>query len=292
MDPVLASIADSLAMDDIPVKLRCAACNKLATNAFRTPCCDQSICESCQSSLPQACPICLHEPVKGEDCRPNKTLRMTIKAFLKKLMTEREKAQKKQAADKAATTPAAVQPSVSNERPSSTIPQTTTITHTAHQDDASQALQETLSMPPSTDKTKASTADEALPTEAQKDVPQPSIEATEDHVREDSFQEQARGEAAASDRTSAQNDGSQQPQNQQITQTQGPGQQWPIANGAAQGVNGGGLGFDGMNNGFPNMAFANPGDFSAMMQFMPNHAMNGFPNMMGQSLPRSPWGFL
>ncbi|KAL8933178.1 MAG: hypothetical protein Q9216_006487, partial [Gyalolechia sp. 2 TL-2023] len=283
MDPVLASIADSLAMDDIPVKLRCAACNKLALNAFRTPCCDQSICETCQSSLPQACPICLHEPVKGEDCRPNKTLRMTIKAFLKKLMTEKEKAQKKQAADKAATTPAAVQPPVPNERPPSTVSETTNKAQPAHQNDAPQNLQEDSSMPPSADTAKLSTAGEALPTEAQKDVPQPSIETTEDHVREDSFQEQARGEAAASDQTNARNDGQQQSQNQQNTQMQGPGQQWSTTNGVGQGISGGGLGFEGMNNGFPNMAFANPGDFSTMMQFMPNNAMSGLPNMMGMS---------
>ena len=35
-------------MDEIPVKLRCAACNRLAVNAFRMPCCDQSICEDCR----------------------------------------------------------------------------------------------------------------------------------------------------------------------------------------------------------------------------------------------------
>lgn len=152
-------------------------------------------------------------------------------------------------------------------------------------------------MPPPTGKTEPSTAAELLPTEAREDVPQPSIEVrmllfspstyanqqqtTEDHIREDSFQEQAQGEAAASDQSSAQNEGSQQPQNQQNTQIQGLGQQWPTANGIAQGMNGGGLEFDGMNSGFPTMAFANPGDFNAMMQFMPNNLMNGFPNMMG-----------
>lgn len=42
------------------------------------------------------------------------------------------------------------------------------------------------------------------------------------------------------------------------------------------------LGFDGMTGGFPNMAFANPADFQSMMQYMPNNAMGGFPNMMGK----------
>ena len=42
--------SSSLTQDDIPFKLRCAICNNLAINAFRLPCCDQAICESCMSS--------------------------------------------------------------------------------------------------------------------------------------------------------------------------------------------------------------------------------------------------
>lgn len=223
---------------------------------------------------------------------------MTIKAFLKKLATEREKAQKKQAADKAAASPAAAQPSGISESPSSAISNTANAIKPIGDDDAAQASREASSMPPSAEYAKPMTNGETLPTEAQKDVPQPSIEvsllvrstsmranywqATEDHVREDSFQEQVQRDDAAPDHTGPQKDGSQQPQNQQNTQMQGSGQQWPTINGTGQGTNGGGFGFDGLNNGFPNMAFANPGDFSLMMQFMPSNAMGGFPNMMGQ----------
>ncbi|KAL8665770.1 MAG: hypothetical protein Q9168_007628 [Polycauliona sp. 1 TL-2023] len=282
MESLLAEIAESLTMDDIPVKLRCAACNRLATNAFRTPCCDQSVCENCQSSLPQACPICLHEPVKAEDCRPNKTLRMTIKAFLKKIATEREKAQKKQASDKAAANPV---PAVvdSNERAPSVAATTTPAAQPSQEDDPARASQETPNSPSRPDQAKPSTNGEPMPTEAQMDVPQPSIEvlslqrchlgsslnlsqATEDRVREESFQEQAQGDGATLNQ-SAQQDQSQQPQNQQSMQMQG--------------MNSGTMGFDAMNNGFPNMAFNNPADFNTMMQFMPNNAMGGFPNMMG-----------
>lgn len=39
----------SLRIEDAPTKLRCATCNKLATNAVKLPCCDQSICERCMS---------------------------------------------------------------------------------------------------------------------------------------------------------------------------------------------------------------------------------------------------
>lgn len=58
-----------------------------------------------QSSLPQACPVCLHEPVKADDCRPNKALRTTIKVFLRKKGIEREAARKKELVDKAPIAP-------------------------------------------------------------------------------------------------------------------------------------------------------------------------------------------
>jgi hypothetical protein len=44
----LMDIATTLAPAEIPFKLRCAICSNLALNAFRLPCCDQSICESCK----------------------------------------------------------------------------------------------------------------------------------------------------------------------------------------------------------------------------------------------------
>ncbi|KAL9592909.1 MAG: hypothetical protein Q9179_006257 [Wetmoreana sp. 5 TL-2023] len=268
-------------MDDIPVKLRCAACNKLAVNAFRTPCCDQSVCESCQSTLPQACPICLHEPVKAEDCRPNKTLRMTIKAFLRKIMTERDKTQKKQTVDKASAVPPTGQVSETGGRPSSTVPDATSATQPSHVSNVTASPSEVSSIPHSADHPKPLEEGKSLPTEAQKDVPQPSIEATDDQVREESFQEQARAEGAALNQTTSQQDGSQPPQNQQSVQMQGTDAQWPAGQTAGQGMNGGSYGFEGMSNGFPNMAFNNPGDFNSMMQFIPNNAMGAFPNMMG-----------
>ncbi|KAI4237848.1 MAG: hypothetical protein LQ349_001543 [Xanthoria aureola] len=190
---------------------------------------------------------------------------MTIKAFLKKIATEREKAQKKQSTEKVATDPAPSTTVDGNERPQSTAPSTTSAAQPSHEHDAAQASQEASDNPNPSDHSKPSTNGETVPTEAQRDVPQPSIEATEDRVREESFQEQAQGDGTTMNQ-STQND-SQQPQNQLGMQMQG--------------LNGGNLGFDGMNNGFPNMAFNNPADFNTMMQFMPNNAMAAFPNMMG-----------
>ena len=44
----IANRRDSaLTLEEIPIKLRCAGCNKIAINAFRMPCCDQSLCETC-----------------------------------------------------------------------------------------------------------------------------------------------------------------------------------------------------------------------------------------------------
>ncbi|OCK76501.1 hypothetical protein K432DRAFT_306203, partial [Lepidopterella palustris CBS 459.81] len=81
----------SFAQEDIPVKLRCAICSKLVVNAFRLPCCDQSICEACQSALPESCPVCAHSPLSADDCKPNKALRLTVKAFLKSEEKKRDK---------------------------------------------------------------------------------------------------------------------------------------------------------------------------------------------------------
>ncbi|KAL8917983.1 MAG: hypothetical protein Q9208_007647 [Pyrenodesmia sp. 3 TL-2023] len=278
IDANMYAIAESLPMESVPVKLRCATCNKLVVGAFRTPCCDQMICEFCQPTFPEACPICLHEPVKAEDCRPNRSLRTTVKAYLKKQVTLREQAQKKQAvkqaADQAAGAPAVVSAPTQADDPSSTIPNGLPA---VPRDDAARTSGEASSIPRSMEHSKPSAEGEIVPTEAQKDVPQPSIEATEDRVREESFQEQDRGDATVSDQARQKHHGSQQPQDSQTLRPQ------PTVggNGAGQGMNGTAFGFDGMANGFPSMAFANPADMNSMMQFMPNNAMNGFPNMMG-----------
>lgn len=44
----ITDISSSFTQDEIPIKLRCAICSRLAVNAFRLPCCDQAICETCK----------------------------------------------------------------------------------------------------------------------------------------------------------------------------------------------------------------------------------------------------
>lgn len=94
---------------------------------------------------------------------------MTIKAFLKKLIAEREKAQKK---DKALTIPAAVQADeASKDGASHNVP----ANEVHHSSDAAEVFRET-SAKPTTDLAKPAKENGTLPTESQKDVPQQSIE--------------------------------------------------------------------------------------------------------------------
>ncbi|OAF54347.1 hypothetical protein VC83_09455 [Pseudogymnoascus destructans] len=100
-----AELISSLSQNDIPIKLRCAICSKLAMNAFRLPCCEQAICEDCQSSLPSSCPVCEHTPVAAEDCKPHKSLRTTIKVFLRTEEKKRVALQAKSIKDTPPITP-------------------------------------------------------------------------------------------------------------------------------------------------------------------------------------------
>ena len=44
-----------------------------------------------QSTLPESCPVCTHQPLSAEDCIPQKSLRLTCKAFLKSETKKRNK---------------------------------------------------------------------------------------------------------------------------------------------------------------------------------------------------------
>ncbi|KAK3656553.1 hypothetical protein LTR56_002900 [Elasticomyces elasticus] len=100
-------LANSLTIESIATKLRCANCNRLAVDAVKLPCCDSNICHPCSLDLGEACPVCQHTPVSGEDCKPNKNLRTTISAYIKTEQNKRQKAQEKEARLAAATPVAA-----------------------------------------------------------------------------------------------------------------------------------------------------------------------------------------
>ena len=64
--------------------------------------------------------MCLHEPISKDDCRPNKALRTTVKAFLKRKGIELEAAKKKEMKNAMATDPDIVSPTakdLSHEKP-------------------------------------------------------------------------------------------------------------------------------------------------------------------------------
>ena len=126
-----------------------------------------------QASLPEACPVCLHEPVKADDCRPNKALRTTIKVFLKKKVMEREQARKKEILEKAAATPVMSATPLLDETPAAQTPSTLAPAATEAVRDGNDAVQNSRepSQPPQVSENTPDT-----PTEAQKDIPQLSIE--------------------------------------------------------------------------------------------------------------------
>jgi hypothetical protein len=174
----------SLSQDEIPIKLRCAICSRLAINAFRLPCCEQAICESCeypgdlyllisnnevgQSTLPSSCPVCEHTPVAAEDCKPNKSLRTTIKVFLRTEEKKREALRLKEEKNTPPDTPVLPEPTPVEQAP---------------------VIEETpIEQPVSAEvKTEAEPStgpvDETLPnaeqvTQAEQDIPQQSIEVS------------------------------------------------------------------------------------------------------------------
>ncbi|KFZ15157.1 hypothetical protein V501_02842 [Pseudogymnoascus sp. VKM F-4519 (FW-2642)] len=257
-----AELISSLSQDDIPIKLRCAICSKLAMNAFRLPCCEQAICEDCQSSLPSSCPVCEHTPVAAEDCKPHKSLRTTIKVFLRTEEKKRVALQAKAIKDTPPITPVedAPAPVTAPEEPISEAPA---------EDTAEESLPITDQAPVSEQDGTADgtpvTNGEAV-NEDQKDILQQSIEEIapgQEHTGEDT----TAGEVAT-DANEATHEGEKD------------------ANGDAAGAGMPGMtgGFNAAMGGFPNMT----GDMNqmqmqmamAMQNGMGANAFGGFP-MMG-----------
>lgn len=176
----------SLSQDEIPIKLRCAICSKLAVNAFRLPCCEQAICEICtcertsihnldkvladqigQSSLPSSCPVCEHTPVAAGDCKPNKSLRTTIRVFLRTEEKKREAVRLKDSKNTPPITPLT---------PATPVEAPTPIAQSDVAGSGNQAVEGPRAVQPTTGEiTEQHTATKPL-LEAQQDIPQPSIE--------------------------------------------------------------------------------------------------------------------
>jgi hypothetical protein len=57
------------------------------------------------SNLPQSCPVCEHSPLSAADCSPNKSLRTTIRVFLRTAEKKREASRTKESNDTTPITP-------------------------------------------------------------------------------------------------------------------------------------------------------------------------------------------
>ncbi|KAF3906356.1 hypothetical protein ABW20_dc0104137 [Dactylellina cionopaga] len=73
----------AIPLEEIPLRLRCSMCSNLAQDAYRLPCCEQSICGNCQSTLPTVCKICDHAPLNADECKIHSSLRTTVTIFLR-----------------------------------------------------------------------------------------------------------------------------------------------------------------------------------------------------------------
>jgi len=160
-------------------------------NAFRLPCCDQAICETCeykrqhafclaptnalpgQSTLPSSCPVCEHTPVAAEDCKPNKSLRTTIKVFLRTEEKKREALRVKEAKEATPVTPSDVEPTPTDVlAPADAEPKEPTQETPAEVNTDTPAATEEL------DEAPPNPADAEQAIQAQQDIPQPSIEVS------------------------------------------------------------------------------------------------------------------
>lgn len=114
-----------------------------------------------------------------DDCRPNKALRTTIKVFLKKKVMERETARKKEAVEKVLAAPATPATPLPEQTPAAQpfeTPVPPSIFTVVEGSDARQGSRDVSQLPQAQDDAGSKAEESTLLTEAQKDVPQESIE--------------------------------------------------------------------------------------------------------------------
>ncbi|KAF9891646.1 hypothetical protein FE257_003658 [Aspergillus nanangensis] len=268
----LMDIASSLAQDEIPFKLRCATCNNLAVNAFRLPCCDQAICETCQTSLPETCPVCAHTPISPDLCKPNKALRTTLKAFLRTEEKKREKERQSATPATNGVTPVDGTP-VSHEPPAaSDAPET----------NSSEIIPEPAPMASTLEE---SSTDKVLPETNLESVPDSNHEAPVEGQAQTAQDESALVETIEPSETvdQAPREGEEADETRLVQSTeQDPSQASEL------GMPSNGMAGDMNPSMFPNMNWNNTGgDFNPMSQFMGNGMFN-FQNPMAMGMTMGP----
>ncbi|KAI1609626.1 hypothetical protein EDD36DRAFT_478051 [Exophiala viscosa] len=259
LDASLLEIAKSLDVEKAPDKLRCGACHKLNVNAYKTTCCDTYICESCfNESCDQSCPKCDHKPFTAETCKPNKSIRLTIKSYLK--AAEKATAEAPERAKPTADeTP---QAEISGQSANDEIREEEPATEV----DAEQAVgvaengdTSALDVQPSVEDLDADACDNF---DDEVDI---QVDLDDDH-QEIPLQRLRSVEAT--------------PNEQSLAPT-GPKSDMPdMSNGTPDGM--GSMDFQNMMNGFGNM------DYNQMMQMMAANGMGGLNPMMGMPMGMNP----
>lgn len=128
--------------------------------------------------MPSSCPVCEHTPVAAEDCKPNKSLRTTIKVFLRTEEKKREALRLKDLKNTPPDTPATPATPVDALSASALLLESAPTRGSNVKDEASQAASVDQSAAADQDGQVAATESVGVqgPTEAQQDIPQPSIE--------------------------------------------------------------------------------------------------------------------
>ncbi|KAI2618662.1 hypothetical protein GGS26DRAFT_574072 [Hypomontagnella submonticulosa] len=273
LTPAQIELSNSLTPAELPTKLRCAVCSKLAVNAFRLPCCETAICEKCQSTLPSACPVCEHSPVSASDCNIYKSLRTTIRVFLKTEEKKREAAKPKTNGSTPTTpaqdapTPTATQTRTPAEQPSGdTVP----AKQNAAEPQSADAVQPSVAAEP----------EEPTVTESKPDI--------DSHTKEDppidgQPQEQPAGDEGREVAISKEQDNQDGTTVEETQETEGDGDGKDQLAQSGMGSN-----IDSMNGNF--MGFNNGGDMNQMQMMMAMQngmnpaAFSAFP-MMGMMDP-------
>lgn len=127
-----------------------------------------------QTTLPSSCPACEHTPVSADDCKPNKALRTTIKAFLRTEEKKREALRQKEIKD---TPPATLLEIETGPLKSSVVTE-----HVAESESAAEIsndvpiVAEAIETEGAQDEASIQAMNTEKPDQAEEDIPQPSIE--------------------------------------------------------------------------------------------------------------------
>ncbi|KAI0383017.1 hypothetical protein F5Y04DRAFT_251657 [Hypomontagnella monticulosa] len=273
LTPAQIELSNSLTPAELPTKLRCAVCSKLAVNAFRLPCCETAICEKCQSSLSSACPVCEHSPVSASDCSIYKSLRTTIRVFLKTEEKKREAAKPKTNGS-TPTTPAQDAPTPTPAQTRTPVEQTPGDTAPAKQNAAEPQGADSAQPPTVTE------SEDPTTTEPKSDVDSHTKENAPADVQP---QEQPAGDEGREIIVSNGQDSQDETALEEVQETEGDGDGKDQLAQSGMGSN-----FESMNGNF--MGFNNGGDMNQMqmMMAMQNNmnpaAFSAFP-MMGMMDP-------